>query len=220
MVANREVHPLHLYDDARASSLLRRVTADLYIAGGSYWPCASDASHSVVPRRRAMMLRDATRRGCCDDDASTACVRACVPSVRSYLCTWRDGSGSRGAQLRARVRAGGRNRACNVVPATSCRPKASPCSVRTSSTRALPSSGATNSRFPCPSFPASPFTPPSVPADRINGHVRAKGEVLEVMRLSVSTVHRRICKRRTLAKSTDRDLSISSGRVSDASAPR
>lgn len=58
----REMQPLHLDDDARASSLLRRVTGDLYIGGSSTGP--APASHSVVPRRDAtfVTVRDSMPR--------------------------------------------------------------------------------------------------------------------------------------------------------------
>jgi len=58
----REMQPLHLDDDARASSLLRRVTGDLYIGGSSTGP--APVSHSVIPRRDATFatMRDSTPR--------------------------------------------------------------------------------------------------------------------------------------------------------------
>lgn len=53
----REMQPLHLADDARASSLLRRVTGDLYIDGSSTGP--APVSRPTLWYRDAMW-RDAT----------------------------------------------------------------------------------------------------------------------------------------------------------------
>lgn len=78
----REMQPLHLDDDARASSLLRRVTGDLYIGESSIGPAPVSRptlwSRDVM--RRNATRRDPTRllRRCATlDDPTTACdIRA------------------------------------------------------------------------------------------------------------------------------------------------
>lgn len=117
------MQPLHLDDDARASSLLRRVTGDLYIGGSSTGPAPVSPSHSVGPAMRRgvtrLLRRCATRR----PDLTARDTR-----IRGTSCT----TPRRLPPCCAACHAGGRERrVCNVAGRSyDCQPKESSCSIR------------------------------------------------------------------------------------------